>query len=183
MFDRHPELAGDSSQRLHRWRSRARLDPRDVRIADAWRGKVALRQAALKPESLQSRAVCPPASPRRDLPTRARNQWSTPLLKRQHLTMTQAKAKLFLTERPHFRRQALRGCRRRRAFRIRSTPSEAMPNNCSARFLENTTRVEPCRVLAEARHPVSATPTRCSCHIAVAVAVSRAALDSADADR
>ncbi len=55
VFDGDAELAGDSSQRLHRWRSRAGLDPRDVRIADAWRGKVALRHAALKPQSLQSR--------------------------------------------------------------------------------------------------------------------------------
>src|SRR6266536_4307470 len=49
VFDGDAELAGDSSQRLHRWRSRAGFDPRDVRIADAWRGKVALRHAALKP--------------------------------------------------------------------------------------------------------------------------------------
>ncbi len=54
MFDRYAQLASDLSQRFHRRRSRATLDPRDVRIADAWRGKVALRQAPLKAESLQS---------------------------------------------------------------------------------------------------------------------------------
>jgi hypothetical protein len=65
MFDRHAELAGDSSQRLHRWRSQTSLDPRDVRITDAGRGKVALRQAAPKAKPLQSRADA--LTPRHDV--------------------------------------------------------------------------------------------------------------------
>ena len=56
VLGRHVQLPGEQSQRLHRGASHTRLDPGDVRIGDAGRRELALREALLLAEAPETRS-------------------------------------------------------------------------------------------------------------------------------
>src|SRR5205807_10451137 len=58
ILDGDPELRSQLAERLDRRSPCAGLDPRDVRVRDAWRRQFALRQLAFEPQSPHAPSYC-----------------------------------------------------------------------------------------------------------------------------